>query len=839
MNKAIIMAGGFGTRLRPLTMAIPKPMVPILNSPMMEHIVNLLKTHNMFDIISVLYFQPDSITSYFENGSKFSVDMKYVMANADYGTAGAVRNAYEGIQGERLIVISGDVLTDFDLSKALEFHIENKSQATILLTRVPNPLQYGIVMTDAENNITRFLEKPSWGEVFSDTINTGIYILEPEVVELIPYQMEYDFSKDLFPLMLNKKMKLMGYIAEGYWRDVGNLNEYQYGQADAIKDNINLQIKGTKKDNSYIGSNTTISRTANLIQNNVIGDNCTIGEHTDITNSVIGNNCTIGNGVKINGSTIWDNCVIEDFVELNDDVICSNCVVQENATISENVFISDSCVIGKNAILMPNIKLWPNKKVENGATLTGSLVQEEKWLRELFSDARISGISNIEIHPDFGTKLGTSLGMAFGASTMMLASRDSDPVSRIMKRAITAGLASVGVEIVDLQFTSIPQTRQEMRSGKYIAGLHVRRNPRNLNNTDIIIFNSEGKDISINQTKSIERYFYGEDIKRANPLAVGDIHYPERTNEKYIFHMLEHLNQDAIKKAKFKVLIDYSYGLASTIFPSILGKLGVDAISIHGYVDSSRYPNYSLNENAECNENNENDEVCRIMRSMGYSHGFMIEPGAEKISVIDERGHWYNPVRLLTLVVKLFLDTHKDQEPYKIAVSIAACQLIEELAKEHNVEVIRIKNSHSAMMEATRDPNVLFVGGVWGSFIFSKYLFATDGIFSIAQMLEMIALSGNNLSTLDEAIPERHQHKLMANCSWEYKGQVMRKLMEHSEGMERELVEGVKIHFDNGDSVLVMPDKESSGFIVIGESNQFESAILLAKKYKKNVEDWQ
>ena len=209
MNKAVIMAGGFGTRLRPLTMNIPKPMVPILNVPMMEHIVNLLKTHDINQVVSVLYFQPESITSYFENGKDFGIDMQYVMANADYGTAGAVRNAYEMIQGERIIVISGDVLTDFDLTEAIAFHEANKSQATILLTRVSNPLQYGIVMTDDQGNINRFLEKPSWGQVFSDTINTGIYILEPEVVEMIPYQEEFDFSKDLFPLMLKKEMKLM------------------------------------------------------------------------------------------------------------------------------------------------------------------------------------------------------------------------------------------------------------------------------------------------------------------------------------------------------------------------------------------------------------------------------------------------------------------------------------------------------------------------------------------------------------------------------------------------------------------------------------------------------
>ena len=299
MNKAVIMAGGFGTRLRPLTMNIPKPMVPILNVPMMEHIVNLLKTHDINQVVSVLYFQPESITSYFENGKDFGIDMQYVMANADYGTAGAVRNAYEMIQGERIIVISGDVLTDFDLTEAIAFHEANKSQATILLTRVSNPLQYGIVMTDDQGNINRFLEKPSWGQVFSDTINTGIYILEPEVVEMIPYQEEFDFSKDLFPLMLKKQMKLMGYIAEGYWRDVGNLNEYQRGQIDAIKGNVKLEMKGNRRENLISGFNPQVAKTAVFKGQVLVGDNCVIGEHSELTDTVLGDNCVIGAGVRL------------------------------------------------------------------------------------------------------------------------------------------------------------------------------------------------------------------------------------------------------------------------------------------------------------------------------------------------------------------------------------------------------------------------------------------------------------------------------------------------------------------------------------------------------------
>jgi len=831
MERAVIMAGGFGTRLRPLTMTIPKPMVPILNTPMIEHIINLLKTYNIKDIVTVLYFQPEIITSYFEDGSRFDVNMIYVMANADYGTAGAVRNAAEHLK-DRFIIISGDVLTDFNLHKALDFHLKRKSMATILLTRVKKPLQYGIVITDEYGKIKRFLEKPSWGEVFSDTINTGIYILEPEVLDLIPYQEEFDFSKDLFPKMLKENMPLYGYIADGYWRDIGNLNEYQIGQDDALKGKIKLITKGVSKGNLTIGKSSVVSPTAKLIGKIVIGDNSFIGPHAEIKESVIGNNVTIGTGSRITGTTIWDNVTIGEFVELTDDVICNDCTIGEGATIAENVYISTGCTIGSRAKLMPNIKLWPLKHVEVGATLSRTMVQEEKWLAELFTDARISGISNVEINPEFGAKLGAAIGMTFGPNSTILASRDPDMVSRILKRSITAGLSSVGVKVNDLQTISIPQTRQELRTGKYHGGLHVRRSPRYPDHTDIIIFNKEGRDISVSKTKTIERYFLGEEIKRVRYDKVGAILYPERTNEIYINRYLESLDIEIIKEKKYKILMDYSFGLASTIFPYILGKLNVQALSLNDYVDATRYkPDPTM-------ESNGGDEAAKIMRSLGYELGFRMEPGAEKISIIDNKGFSYSLMRLLSIVTKLFLETNKHREPYKIAVPIVASSEIEIIAQDYNVEVKRIKNSHSAMMEATREENVLYVGGVWGGFIFSDFLFASDGMYSVGKILEMLAKTGFNIAQLDKELPQRYQHQINVFCPWEFKGTIMRKAMEYSEQYEKQLIEGVKIFHDN-DSVLLLPSKEKSEFMIIAESDNYEKAVSIAKRYQVLVEQWQ
>src|SRR3989339_1325670 len=410
--QAVIMAGGFGTRLRPLSCNIPKPMVPMANRPMLAHIIDLLKKHGFNDMTMMLYFQPEVITNYFGDGDNFGVKLRYHKPESDLGTAGSVKYAQKHLTNT-FVVISGDVLTDLDLTKAIEYHKKKKAIATMILTRVANPLQYGVVITEPDGKIERFLEKPSWGEVFSDTINTGIYILEPDVLDLIPYHEEFDFSKDLFPLMLRQNMPLYGHITDGYWKDIGNLNEYQSGQKDALNGEVNLKIKGITKANYIIGENTKIAATAVLKGTVIIDNGVTIGEHATLINCIIGKNVSIGNGSKLSGVTLWENVKIGDFAELTDDVVCNDCYIGDNATIHENVFIAENCRIGDNATLMSNIKLWPNKHIEEGATLSRSMVQEEKWIRELCTDARISGLSNIEINPEFGAKLGAAIGMTF------------------------------------------------------------------------------------------------------------------------------------------------------------------------------------------------------------------------------------------------------------------------------------------------------------------------------------------------------------------------------------------------------------------------------------------
>ncbi|MGZ4408098.1 MAG: sugar phosphate nucleotidyltransferase, partial [Gaiellaceae bacterium] len=274
--KAVVMAGGEGTRLRPLTSNQPKPMVPVVGKPCMEHILELLREHGMGEVIVTVAFLPQAIRSYFGQGETLGMEIGYSVEESPLGTAGSVRLAGKQLD-ETFLVISGDALCDVDLSALVAFHKEKGAAVTIGLKSVENPLEFGIVVTDEEGRIERFLEKPSWGQVFSDTINTGIYVIEPEVLRHVPTDRPYDFSKELFPLLLEMGRPLYGMVCDGYWQDIGNLDQFRQANFDALDGKVELDITGIRlRGNIWIGEGVEIDDLEDIEGPAFIGNYCRI-----------------------------------------------------------------------------------------------------------------------------------------------------------------------------------------------------------------------------------------------------------------------------------------------------------------------------------------------------------------------------------------------------------------------------------------------------------------------------------------------------------------------------------------------------------------------------------
>jgi mannose-1-phosphate guanylyltransferase / phosphomannomutase len=830
--KGVIMAGGFGTRLKPLTINRPKPMVPVANRPIMEHTVALLRCHGITDLVSILYFQPEHITSYFGDGSQFGVTMQYVTADADYGTAGAVRNAADLLGDDRVIVISGDILTDFDLGAAIRSHEERAAEATIALTSVENPLAFGIVILDeATGRVARFLEKPTWGEVFSDTINTGIYILEPDVLRRVPAKTNVDFSRDLYPQMLREGAGLFGHIARGYWRDIGNIEEYRTAHRDLLRGGVKLDFAGVRRagaegviwldQGAVLGSNVRICGTV------LVGRDAHVADDVVLENVVVGAGATIAAGAELRDTVLWEQCRIGRRARLMESVCARGVHVGKAAIIREKCIISDAAEVGAFAVVGPNVKVWPNKVVEERAALTHSLIWGEAWERSLFAGARVSGVPNFELTPEIAARLGGAYGATLGPGAFVAASRDSDRASRMINRALMSGFMSVGLDVEDLREMPIPVVRHAVHYGREAGGIHVRRSPFDAKVIDILFFDKDGRDLPPGKTQSIERLFAREDFPRAGPEGTGDLNFPTRIIEGYSEHFLAETNVAVIAGRRFNLVVDFAYGASVAVLPGLLGALGAEVVSLNAYAAPGKLSR-TEQEFAESLE-----RLGGIVRSIRADLGIWIDPGGEVIHLIDDAGRALAPELTQLVLVELALQ-HLGMR--RIAIPVTSPAAVAAQIREQGGEVLWTKTEHHAMMGSADKADM--IAGTRGEFIFPHFIPAYDGLFAAARLLEALTLAGSRLSVLADRHGLMHLRTERVACPWGRKGAVMRRLIRETEHDQRDLVDGVKIWKGDREWALIIPHSDKPYFVVTVESADADGADALLDRYSGLVAMW-
>lgn len=820
--KAVIMAGGFGTRLRPLTSNLPKPMVPMANKPMMEHIVNLLKQHGFTELVVLLFFQAEVIQDYFGDGERFGVRMSYLIPQEDYGTAGAVKMAEELAGDGTVVVISGDVLTDFDLTKALSFHRDRGSKATILLTRVENPLPFGIVITDPAGRIEKFLEKPSWGEVFSDTINTGIYILESEVFRHIPRASEFDFSKDLFPRLMLDGVPLYGAVMDGYWKDVGNLAEYQLAHRHILERAVSVRFDGDRAGGRelYIGKDSSMDISVDARGTVLVGSDCRIGKNVRIENTVIGSNCVIEDDADLRGAVLWDHVYVGTGAHLAESVVASHCVVKEGASLADGVIVSDACTIGRHASLGSGVKVWPRKIVEDGATLATSLVWGEKWSRSIFGPYGVNGLANFEITPEFAARLGAAFGATFRKGSIVATSRDQHPASRMINRAFMTGVLSTGVNVYDYGIVPIPLARFLVKGEKGAGGVYTRRSPFDRELIDMKFFEERGIDLPTAKEKAIERFFFGEDFRRVVINETGEIYFPSHVEERYRRGFLGHFNVDAVAAREFKIVMDFSHGPSSSIFPNLLGKMNCDVIALNANQQAEQLTKTAADFESALRQ------LSNIVVSLKADLGFFLDAGGEKIVLVDHKGEVYPGEVLLPVLLDMLLE---QGGPQAVSVPVNASMLVETIAGRRSASVRRTRTNDRALMEAALSQSGGVVGENTGGFIFPSFLPSYDGMFTIAKILELTALLKTTVNEVHRLLPATFMLRDAVPCSWECKGRAMRYLLEQTAGERVELVDGIKI-WDGDGWCLAIPSPDKAYFDVWAESpTRRHAEELLAK----------
>src|SRR6266852_5424045 len=423
--KAVVMAGGEGSRLRPLTSRQPKPLVPVAGRPIMEHILLHLRRHQMRDVIATVQYLGASIRNYFGDGSEQGVSLTYSVEDSPLGTAGSVMLARQQLT-EPFLVISGDALTDIDLGAAIRFHREHRALATIVLKPVPNPLEYGGVVVDEGGAVQRFIEKPSWGEVISDLANTGIYILDPAVFDFFRPGEPTDWSGDVFPKLLKQGEPVFGWVTSGYWEDVGNHAAYVKANFDCLEGRVKVDIPADRKS-----------------------EGIWIHEEAEVSD-----------GTRIDGPAL----------------ICSGAQVRSGAWVNGPCVVGSEVVLGTGATINPNVRIWPNKEVEPGAVVHESIIWAGSWKRGLFTSYGLTGLTNVEFTPEFASRLGAAVGALSPKGTEIAISRDYTRSARMIHRAVISGMISSGANATDLSVLPAPVSRYWARHN-HVSAVHVQTSP--------------------------------------------------------------------------------------------------------------------------------------------------------------------------------------------------------------------------------------------------------------------------------------------------------------------------------------------------------------------------
>jgi mannose-1-phosphate guanylyltransferase / phosphomannomutase len=827
--KAVIMAGGEGTRLRPLTSNQPKPMMPIANRPMMEHVIELLKRYGFDEIVVTVAFQANAIRTYFGNGSEFGVHMVYATEETPLGTAGSVRNAMEELD-EAFLVISGDVLSDMDLAAIVDFHQNRKAMATIGLKAMENPLEFGIVITREDGSIERFLEKPSWGQVFSDTINTGVYVLEPSIFDYIDAEKSVDFSSDVFPRMLDDGMPMFGFVSDGYWEDVGTLDAYIKVHQDVLDSQVGIDISGFQVgEGIWLGEGSEVDPAATIDGPAIIGDYCRVeagarlGEYT-----VLGSNVRVGADAFLERSVVHDNVYLGQGVRLRGAVVGRSSDLRRGARLEEGVVIGDECFIGEHAVIHPGVKVYPFKTVEHGAIVNSSIVWESRGARHLFGRHGVEGLANVDISPELAVRLAMAYGTTMKKGSTVVASRDTSRAARVLKRAMMVGLNAAGVDVADLEVATVPVTRFGVRNENGDGGMSVRLARDDPQSVIIRFFDSSGIDISETTQKKIERLFYREDYRRSLAGEIGDLRFPVRTAEFYTALLMENVDVDAIRSARFKVVLDYAYGAASFVMPNVLSKLGAEVLSVNPYASTRQSLTFDRWEHAA--------QVSSLVRASGAHLGAVIDTDGEYITLVDDSGHVLSDDQALMSLLKLVLaeaDKRGAGSP-SVALPVSVSRSAEAMCDEAGATLLWAKLSTPSLMEVASQPGVRFAASQEGGYIFPAFLPAYDAVATFVETLGLLATVGMRLSKTVSQLPAVRMAHESVVTPWEKKGMVMRTVMEWTKDREVLLVDGVKVLHDDG-WALVFPDPEEPLTHVWAEAGTDADARARAQEYSRRI----
>lgn len=773
------MAGGEGTRLRPLTCNMPKPMMPVFDKPVMEYSLELLRKHGIKDIAVTLQYLPGAVEGYFQDGRDMGLNIIYFIEDTPLGTAGSVTNAEEFLD-ETFMVISGDALTDFPLDEAFEFHRSRGALATLVLTRVESPLEYGLVLTDQEGRIRRFLEKPSWGEVFSDTVNTGIYILEPEALQYVKPKTRFDFSRDLFPFFLAQGKALYGCILQGYWCDIGNCRQYRQVHIDILNGMVKVDIPGEREGNIiigkgshiasrvrmegplYIGANSYVASGARILPYTVLGQGALVEPNASIKRSVIGQDSLIGTGVEIRGAILGERVK-----------------AKTRSSIFEGAVIGDGTIIEEDVVIKPDVKIWPQKVIEAGTVVSENVVWTERVPRSIFTRRGIAGDVNGQLAPERLAQLGRAVGTLLPLDSRVVVGYDWSTPGRMAKQSLEVGLMASGLEIIDIGRVPVTALRFAASELKGRHGFHLMSRGDQLL---VKIVNQQGIDLTRSEERKIENLLNREEYRPVVAERIREPKYVPDMVGAYLNSIVQELDPPLIARQRFRVAVGADSIRLTDLAVKLLDRIDCDVVRVD--VSSHRSP---IDGDTEVAVNN----LVSASSRYGADLGIHLSSGGQQLCLISPKGQVIRDEYLLAVTSLLFAERYG-----AVYLPSDAPLVIERFARQMGKEVRRTRAAAGEFMSK------LVEGGEW-----EQLRFYWDGFYLTGKLLELMARLDASLDELLTGLPLFFYDKRELPVSWRQKGRVIRRLAETSTGNGAQDLEGIRLWSEAGSS-LILPDED-------------------------------
>jgi mannose-1-phosphate guanylyltransferase/phosphomannomutase len=787
----------------------------------MEHVLRLLRRHGITEVIITLQYLGASIRNYFGDGAELGMQLEYVVEDRPLGTAGSVRNAASLLE-ETFIVISGDALTDIDLTQAVAFHRDHGSQATLVLSRVANPLEYGVVITTADGRIERFLEKPSWGEVFSDQVNTGIYIVEPAVLEYCPEAVACDWSQDVFPEMLRRRDSLWATVGRGYWCDIGSVQSYLQANWDALEGRVVCEIAGQRTGPfQWTNEGASVADTARIEGPAFIGRDAVIGHEAFLNGPVVVDRyAVVDAGAKVSNSVLWPQVYVGERSRLRQTVVCSSATLKPDVLLEDSSVIGDDCTIGARSVVEPGVRIWPGKEIEAGSVVHESVIWAGTWRSSLFSKAGITGIINVELTPEWCARLGAAWSATQSRGSQLAICRDRSPGSGMIKRAMIAGMLSAGARVVDLAELPVPVTCHYTRESSVVGSVHVLASPLDARSADLMVLDERGMALDRRQERKLENTFFREDFRRVLPGEITDIEDADGALASYGRHVASQLALEAIRETHPRVLVDFGFSSASLILPHLLREAHIEAITLRsGFEEEAALWPQARNQNEEL------EQASAITRTVAALLGARLDPSSQRLALIDDAGAVISYEEATCLLTFLTL---RAKGPGTVVAPVSASRRLERVVADQGGKMVLTRADSASIVRAATRNEALLAFDETGGFVWPAHLSAYDAMFTLLTAVEMLVTTQGRLSDLrKELVRGAHLEGAVA-CPWEVKGEVMRLLVDRYRKERIDLTDGLKVEVEGG-WVLIIPDPDRPSYrVIVSVEGDCDATVHLA-----------